>query len=166
MTSILIPCDGSANSLLAVRRALAACQRGEASMLHLLNVQPQFSSHVARFTSRASRKSLQLELAGKALAPARTLLDASGVAYGVHVDVGDKADCILEAARQLRCDRIVIGTARMSALVRAVSNSLTTQLIERSPIPVEVVPGAPAAAVVRFGVPAGLSAGMAWLWTG
>jgi nucleotide-binding universal stress UspA family protein len=166
MTAILIPCDGSANALMAVRRAFAAYRRGEASMLHLLNVQPEFSPHVMRYTSQRARRGLQRERADQALAQARALLDAQHVPYDVHMAVGDRADCILQAARRLHCDRIVIGTARASALVRAVSNSLTTQLIERSPVPVEVVAGAPAAAVVRLGVPAGIGAGMAWLWIG
>jgi nucleotide-binding universal stress UspA family protein len=35
-----------------------------------------------------------------------------------HVEVGDKADCIAEAARWLHCDRIVTGAARKGSPVR------------------------------------------------
>ena len=59
---------------------------------------------------------------------------------------------------------MLIGSERKSALVRAVENSLTNQLLERCPVPVEVVGGAPASVVERVGIPAGVGAGAALLW--
>jgi nucleotide-binding universal stress UspA family protein len=135
-------------------------------MIHLLNVQPPFRAHVARFVSRELRADFHRERADQALAEARQLLEAAGVPHQVHSEVGDKARCIADAARRLRCDRIVIGTARKSALVRAVEDSLTTRLIERCPVPVEVIGGTPAGVIERFGLPAGVGAGMALLWIG
>jgi K+-sensing histidine kinase KdpD len=69
-------------------------------------------------------------------------------------------------ASQLQCHLIVIGTSRKSSLLRALENSLTTRLIEHSHVPVEVIAGAPASAVERVGVPAGIGAGLALLWMG
>lgn len=166
MTTLLLPCDGSSNALLAVRHAIRAFRRGEAQMIHLLNVQPPFSAHIARHVSRELRADFHRERADEALAQARQLLDDAAVAHRVHTEVGDKARCIADAARRLRCDRVVIGTARKSALVRAVEDSLTTRLIERCPVPVEVIGGPPAGLIERVGVPAGVGAGVAWLWVG
>lgn len=166
MTKLLLPCDGTSNALLAARHAADAFRRGEIRMVHMLNVQPPFSVYVARHVSQALRADFHRERAHQALAQARQLLAAAGVPYQVHTEVGDKARCIADAALRLQCDRIVIGTARKSALVRAVGNSLTGQLLERCSVPVEVIGGAPAGALERVGIPAGLGAGVALLWVG
>lgn len=166
MATILLPCDGTSNALLAVQHAVDAYRRGDVLMVHLLNVQPPFSTYVARHVSGELRADFHREQADEALAEARQLLGAAGVPYRVHAEVGDKARCIADAARRLGCDRIVIGTARKSALVRAVENSLTSRLIERCSVPVEVVGGTPVGVVERLGIPAGIAAGMALLWVG
>lgn len=163
MATLLLPCDGTSNAMLAVRHAVGAFRHGDVLMIHLLNVQPPFSAYVARHIDRHVRADCHRERADAALAGARALLDDTGVPYRVHSAVGDRARCIVDAARRLRCERIVIGTARKSALVRAVGNSLTTQLLERCPVPVEVIVGAPAGALERVGIPAGVGAGMALL---
>lgn len=162
MATLLLPCDGSSSALLAVRHAVDAFRRGDVLMVHLLNVQPPFSAYVARHVSRELRADFHRERADEALVEARQLLDGANVPYRVHAEVGDKARCIADAARRLRCDRIVVGTARK----RAVEDSLTSQLLERCAVPVEVIGGAPAGALERVGIPAGVGAGMALLWVG
>lgn len=163
MTTHLLPCDGSADALLAVRHVVEAFRRGDVTLVHLLNVQPPFTAYAARHVDRRTRDEFHAERADQALAGARELLDAAGVPYRVHVEVGDRVRCISSAARRWRCDRIVIATARKGALVRAVENSLTTQLIEHCPVPVVVIAGAPASALERIGIPAGVGAGIALL---
>jgi nucleotide-binding universal stress UspA family protein len=164
MSTLLLPCDGSSSALLAVRHAIDAFRRGDVRLIHLLNVQPPFSAHVARHVGRDLREDYHSECADVALAEARQLLDAAGVPHVVHSEVGNKVRCIAEAARRLRCDRVLIGSERKSALVRVVENSLTNQLLERCPVPVEVVGGAPASVIERVGIPAGVGAGAALLW--
>ncbi len=165
-TTLLVPCDGTLNALLAVRHAIHLARNGEQMMVHLLNVQPPFSAYVARHVHRAVRADFQRERAGQALAGARALLDSAGVPGCLHAEVGDKAVCIVGAAVRLRCDRILMGTSRKSALARAVGNSLTGQLLESAPVPVEVICGSPAGALERVAIPAGVGAGMAWLLIG
>lgn len=166
MTTLLLPCDGSPNALLAVRHAIRAGRSGEARMIHLLNVHPPFSAHIARHVSRELRADFHRERADEALAEAQRLLGDAAIPNQVHAEVGDKARCIAEAARRLRCDRVVIGTASKSPLVRAVQNSLTSRLLEDCPVPVEVVVGTPAGVIERVGIPAGVAAGVALLWMG
>ena len=163
MSILLLPCDGSSSALLAVRHAIDAFGRGEVRLVHLLNVQPPFSAYVARHVDRELREDYHRERADVALAEARQLFDAAGVPHVVHSEVGNRVRCIAEAARRLRCDRVLVGSARRSALVRAVENSLTNQLLERCPVPVEVVGGARASVVERVGIPAGVGAGAALL---
>lgn len=164
MPRVLLPCDGSANALLAVRHAMLLLRADASLQLDLLNVQPPFCAYIARHSSREDRMDFHREQAEKALAPARALLDAAGVAYRVHMDVGDKASCIVDAAQRLRCDRILVGTARKSSLVRAIEGSLTVRLIERTQVPVEVIAGAEVSTFERLGVPVSIAAGLTLLW--
>lgn len=163
MATLLLPCDGSPGALLAVRHAVTQFRRGEVRRVHLLNVQPPFSPYVNRHVDRGLRAEFQRERSDRELAEARRLLAAAGVPHVAHREVGDKADRIAEMARQLHCDRVLIGTTRKSALVRAVEHSLTSQLLENCPVPVEVIGGAPAPLIERVGIPAGVGAGLALL---
>ncbi|MDO9114185.1 MAG: universal stress protein [Polaromonas sp.] len=160
MSRVLLPFDGSPNSLYGVRHVAREFMKNRALEIHLLNIQRPFSSQVARFTSRQDRMAFHQEQARKALEPARQALDRSGIAYTVHIEVGERADCIADAARRLRCDRIVMSTARKSSLVRWVEDSVTNQVIERATVPVEVIAGDAASSLERVGIPAGVGAGL------
>jgi len=166
MATLLLPCDGTPNAMIAVRHAVQSFRAGNVQMVHLLNVQSPFSAYVTRYTHRDMRSDFHRERADEALAQARQLLDSNGVPHHVHTEVGDKVRCIADAARRLNCDRILIATARKSALVRAVENSLTNRLLENSSVPVEVIGGAPAGVLERVGIPAGVGTGMVLLWVG
>ena len=132
MATLLLPCDGSSNALLAVRHVVDAFRRGDVLMVHLLNVQPPFSAYVARHVSRELRADFHRERADEALARgAAVARDGRRPSPRPHRSRGPP-DCIADAARRLRCDRIVVGTARKSALVRAVENSLTDRVLERA----------------------------------
>ena len=100
-----------------------------------------FSSYVARFTSRKSRQDYHREQAEKALAPAREMLDRHSIPYAVHVETGDRATLITAAARRLRCDEIVMATARKNSLTRLVESSVTDRVLKLTPVPVEVIAG-------------------------
>lgn len=166
MTTLLLPCDGTPNALLAVRHAAEMFRRGNVQMIHLLNVQPPFSAYIAKHVNRDLRADYHRARSGEALGKARKLLEAAGVPHCVHSAIGNRVDCIANAAGRLGCDRVVVGTARKSPLVRALGNSVTSRLLERCPVPVEVICGGPASALERVGIPAGVVAGAALLWVG
>lgn len=160
MSRVLVPSDGSPNSLHGVRHVAQEFMKNRDLEIHVLNIQPPFSTYVARFTSRQARMEFHQEQAAKALESARQALDRAGIPYNVHTEVGDKADCIAAAARRLRCDRIVMSTARKSSLVRWVEDSVTNQVIERATVPVEIVVGDAASSLERVGIPAGVGTGL------
>lgn len=164
MVRVLVPLDGSPDSQYGVRYVVSEFMKNRDLEIHVLNVQPPFSKHISDFTSRRARMEVHQEQADKALAPVREALDRSGIPYTVHTDVGDKADCIVDAVGRLRCDRIVMSTARKSSLVRLVEDSVTNQVIERTTVPVEVIAGDAASRLERVGIPAGIGAGLLVLW--
>ncbi|HQS30991.1 MAG: universal stress protein UspA [Polaromonas sp. 24-62-144] len=160
MPRVLVPVDGSPNSAYGVRHVVREFMKYRELDIHLLNVQAPFSSYVGRFASSQAQMAFHQEQSGMALAPARRLLNRFGISCNVHAEVGDTADCIADTARRLRCERIVMSSARKSSLVRWVEDSVINQVIERTTVPVEVIAGDTASNLERVGIPAGVGAGL------
>ena len=160
MLRVLVPVDGSLNSQHGVKHVAREFAKHQDIEIHLLNVQTPFSNYVTRFTTRSIRMDYHQERAKKALDPARQTLDRAGIAYTVHAEVGDKADCIAETARRLWCDHIVMSTSRKSSLARWIRNSVTNQVIARARVPVTIVAGEADSLMDHLGIPAGLGVGL------
>ena len=155
MLKVLVPVDGSANSLRAVRHAIGEYQRHHELEIHLLNVQPRLSRYVTKFLSRADRESWQQEHATAAMASAKTLLADAGVPHEAHAATGDSAGEICRAATRLNIHHIVMGTARKNSVTRMIEDSVTNRVLEATPVPVEVVAGDAVSKWERWGVPMG-----------
>jgi YjbE family integral membrane protein len=152
---VLIPVDGSANAAHALRHVVRRHVAGPLEV-HLLNVQAPFSRHIAQFVPSRTREAYHREQAEKALAPARALLSRHSIQFTEHLRLGDKAPTIAEEAKRLRCDRIVMATARQGSLLRMLQASVTSAVLDRTRIAVEVIAGNRLPAVERYGVPAGI----------
>jgi nucleotide-binding universal stress UspA family protein len=163
MVKVLVPVGGAGGGTLAVRHALAEFMKGTAMEIHLLNVQPPFSRHVAQFASRRNLAEFHREQAEKALRPARELLDRHGVPCAEHVAIGRRAETIVETAKKLRCHHIVMSTARKNSLTRMVEDSVTNRVLELTPVPVEVIAGESISRLERYGIPAGIGTALAAL---
>jgi YjbE family integral membrane protein len=159
MLKVLVPIDGSANAMRAVRHTVAEYRRHHELELHLLNVQPRLSRHIARFVSRNDREGWHHDQAEAALAGARAVLAEAGVPYHPHWVVGDRATEICRAATRLDVHHIVMGTARKDSITRALEDSVTNKVLEATPVPVEVVSGDAVSKWERWGLPAGALAG-------
>lgn len=80
MLKALAPVDGSNNSLGAIRHVIKLVQGREPLEIHLLNVQPPLPRDITQFVSKQILDDYRHEEAEKALAPARVLIDAAGIA--------------------------------------------------------------------------------------
>ncbi|MCC7455705.1 MAG: YjbE family putative metal transport protein [Nitrospira sp.] len=156
MLNVLVPIDGSANSLTALRHAIAEYRRDHDLKLHLLHVQPRLSRHISRFVSRGDREAWHHERADAALAGARELLRQAEVPFEEQWCIGDRAEEICRAAQELNCHHIVIGTARKNSLTRMLEDSVTGKVLETATVPVEVVVGREVSRLERWGVPTGI----------
>jgi YjbE family integral membrane protein len=166
MLSILIPVDGSANALGAVRHALAEYQRHHVLKLHLLNVQPRLPLHVRRFFSDSACHDWAGQRAGVALAGARDLLARSGVPFESHWATGERVATICETAQRLGVHHIVLGRSRHQSITRMFEDTVTSRLLDHSPVPVEVVAGRAVSGWERWGLPTGAllaGAGLVWM---
>lgn len=163
MLKVLVPVDGSSNSRHAVRHVVSEFQSNPAIDIHLLNVQPPFSRYISRFVDRKTIKDVQNEESEKALRLVRQKLDAAGVPYAVHVGVGERAALIAQSAQRLHCDHIVMSTTRKNSLIRLFEDSVTNKVLELTTVPVVVIAGDAASKAERYGIPAGVGTGLAWL---
>lgn len=163
MTRILLPVDASVNSLQAVEHVIGRHAAGAAMEVHLLHVRVPLSRYIARFLSRSDHDAYHRQEAERALAPARDLLNCSGVPHTDHVEFGDKAETIRRVAQRLGAQQIVMGTARKNSLTRVIEDSVTNRVIQIVEVPVEVVVGRAVSPIEKIGLPAGLSVAAAVL---
>ena len=164
MLKILIPVDGSRNCQFAVKHVIKEFMNNTAMEIHLLNVQPPFNGDIARFVSRKSLHDYHRDAAEKALGPIRKMLDGLSIPYSAHAEVGERARTIADAARRLRCDHIVMSTARKNSLTRLVENSVTNKVLELTDVPVEIIAGDAVSSFERYGIPAGIGAALVLLY--
>lgn len=135
MKTILLATDGSGSSERALAFAILLAQETGAS-LEIVSVRPQWS--------RAGVGTPTLEL-GKEDAPAHAAESATtrarcaGVASTAHVLDGDTVTCIVDAARRLRAELLVVGSRGRGSLSGAMLGSVSQALVRRSPIPVTIV---------------------------
>jgi YjbE family integral membrane protein len=153
MLKVLVPVDGSSNALHAVRHVITEYQRHHELELHLLNVQPRLSRHIARFLSRGDLQAWHQDQAAAAMAGARTVLQQAGVPHQVHLAVGDRAGEICAAALRIGAHHIVMGTARKNSITRMLEDSVTNRVLEHTPVPVEVIAGEAVSKWERWGLP-------------
>ena len=134
---ILVPVDGSASSLAAVRFVVAKLVPTDAALeLHLLNVQSPLPSAASSFIDSGVVRDFHQEEGAKELAAARKLLDAAGVAYTSNTAVGDPADTIVTYADQRQCDAIVMGTRGLGPVGGLLMGSVATKVLHLTKIPV------------------------------
>jgi len=158
VVKVLVPVDGSANSLKALEHVARRYVTAHDVEVHLLHVRQPFSELIARFTSRGNREDYHHDAAEAALAPARELLTRRGVPHIDHVGLGPKAEVIERMAQELGVAKIVIGTARRNSLTRLLEDSVTHRVVSVASVPVEVVVGESVSRIDRIGIPAGVAA--------
>lgn len=148
--SVLIPVDGSANALKAVRHVIAEVRDHHPMEVHLLHVRAPFSRYVSRFIARDDQDAYHRAEAGKALEPARGLLEEAGIAYAAHIEFGERAETICRVAQRLGVDHIVIGTARKNSITRMLEDSVTSKVLELASVPIQVVVGRAVSRAERY----------------
>ena len=139
---VLLAVDGSEGAALAVRRLLALrddLSLGSALDVHVLNVQRPVSGDVARFVPGQTLDDYHHERGAKALAPARAVLEAAGLAHQVHQRVGDPGPTIAALARETASDLIVMGARGLGSHTAALLGSVAQSTIEHAAVPVLVV---------------------------
>lgn len=136
----LIPVDGSDAALNAVRYAIrAARQSGTPPEIDLINVQAPLSTDISRFINAETLAEFHRDSGDQALASARELLEASGLAHRTHVLIGEAAPAIADFAQQHGSTQIIMGARGLGSLASALLGSVTVKVVHLSPVPVLLV---------------------------
>lgn len=138
---LLLPVDGSPYAARAVEHVIGKARLAGpgAYEIHLVNVQPQLPGGITSFVSRDQVAGFHRDESAKALAEPRALLDAAGVPYQAHAEVGPLAETIVAVADRMRCDEIVMGTRGRTALADLLIGSTVTRVVHLTKVPVLLV---------------------------
>ncbi len=140
MRTILLPVDGSDNSVRAVQRAIELSKEtGDAKLLLVTAFAPIVSGNVKRFFSAEEIQAYYQEEGEKALAPAKAVLDAAGVEYESEVLVGPVAQTIADYANKRKVDNIIMGTRGLGSITGMLLGSVTTKVLNLVDMPVLLV---------------------------
>jgi len=140
MIKILVPVDGSAYALAAVRHAAFLFREHSVSEVVLFNVQPALEeSRASAFHSLADLRECERRGGEAALARACEILDDSGVRYSALIGLGKTASSIASAAESLQCDGIVLGVSLWSQIKACFGGGLPAKIVRRTSVPVTVV---------------------------
>ena len=138
---ILLAADGSPGAALALGHLLALREqlRDKDIEVHLVNVQRPLPGDVSNFVVGGTVESYRRERSDAALAQARAALHGASLAFKEHLPVGEPGPTLVELARTLGCDLIIMGTRGLGSRTGALLGSVAQATIEHSPVPVLVV---------------------------
>ncbi|NCN69904.1 MAG: universal stress protein [Betaproteobacteria bacterium] len=139
---ILLPFDGSAVALEAVRFAIRMAADGLNTSVVLANVQEPATLYelmVAHDPQVIEQVSAQA--GAHTLQPAQALLDAAGLPYESEVASGDPAHTLVDILENYGCDLVVIGASGTSTLRSALLGSVSNEVLHAAGVPVMIVKG-------------------------
>lgn len=135
---VLIPVDGSAPGNRAVEYVIASASwLKEPPQIHLLNVQWKLASgNVKLFISQDTINDYYREQGMAALAGARAMLDAAGLAYNYHIAIGTPAEAIVQYAQEQQVDQIVMNALGQGTLSELLLGSVASKVARIAKVPV------------------------------
>lgn len=140
MMKVLVPVDGSRNSLRAVRHVIDLVQKHQPMEVLLLHVEEKADAwEVRRFLKASEIRRFQVKRGEQRLEAARALLDKAGIPCKAHVAIGGVAATIVRFATRTHCDKIIMGTRGMGAVRNLIVGSIATKVIHLAKVPVTLV---------------------------
>ena len=149
---ILVPFDGSANAVEALRVAIDMAKAMNEAIV-LVNVQPSYETpHTKEFFSKQEIADFRLRKAIEVMRPGEELLQRSGVPFTAKMRVGDPREQICReargqgetgippAGREVRM--IVMGSRGLHPFLEMVLGSVSMGVLHDTPCPVLLVPHA------------------------
>lgn len=128
MRRILVSISNNAAQMQSAIAEAMAIYREEPVEVHLLNLQALIPNYAARFFKGSDLHVIQRESGMEELAPAQAILDAAGIRYTAHVEIGRSAETIVSVARKIGCDRIVMGQAGQADFAEKLFGTLASQV--------------------------------------
>ena len=127
MSTVLLPIEEGRDASSAIDHVIELA-RHEPVRVYLLNVRTPLPSYVARFIPAAERRAFHHENGMRAMREAITRLDEAAIVHHEEVRIGNKAETIVEFAREKRCVEIVVDGAENGFLAGLGLGSIRAQL--------------------------------------
>ena len=138
MLKVLVPVDGSDNSLRTVQFVIEkAALYKEPLEIHLLSVQRPFPGTIRGVREQADQYHHDEGI--KALAAARKLLDEAGLKYLYHISVGEPGEIIAHFVKEKQIQQVVMGTRGAGAVANMLLGSVATKVLHLVEVPVLLV---------------------------
>jgi len=141
--TILIPTDGSDGANEALRHGIDLAEKYDATVHLVYVVDEGVFGHYGGVDAIEHAEEALEDAGERALHAARERVEASSLPVEVHVERTTPHEGIVDAARQVGADLVVMGTERRSEEYRHVLGSVTERVIRASPVPVHVVKAEP-----------------------
>jgi nucleotide-binding universal stress UspA family protein len=93
----------------ATARVVARLQARESLRVHILAVCTPPSGHARFFLRGLDVRAMQQDEGEEALQPLRAALEAEGVSFRTHVEIGPWLETVARFAREISCSRVVLG---------------------------------------------------------
>ena len=141
ISRVMVAVDASDAAARAVARVIALRDELRSGKLdvHLINVQRALPGDVTRFVAQENVSEYFKEKFDENTAKARALLDAAGLAYKSHAEVGAPGERIAEVAQAEGCNLIAMGTRGLGTHTGALLGSVAQAAIEHASMPVLLV---------------------------
>jgi nucleotide-binding universal stress UspA family protein len=137
---ILVPVDGSAQALDAVRHALRLRQDGLNASFVLATVQePTYLYEMVLAPDADVLERVSGAVGSRALAGAEALFEAAGIAYEREIGSGEPVPALIAMAERHGCDAIILGARGLGALRSALMGSVSQGVLKASRLPVTIV---------------------------
>jgi len=138
---LLIPLDGSDSSLKAARFGLRLAHREGATVLAVHVVDEENAADLASYANTPLEEIVaRMRRSGEGyLEPVREWARSQGVHLATEVRVGVPHRVLLELAKELKADLIVMGTVGRRGPRRVLIGSVTERIIVHASVPVLVV---------------------------
>lgn len=137
---ILLPVDGSAVSLEAVRFAIRMAKDGLETSVVLANVQePATLYELVVAHDPQVIEQVSAAAGNHTLEPAEALLKEAGISYECEVASGDPAHTLIDILERFGCDLVVMGASGTSTLRSALLGSVSNEVLHSASVPVMIV---------------------------
>lgn len=137
---ILVPIDGSAQSLHAARFALRLRSQHLSSTFVLATIQePTYLYEMLLAPGSDALDNVLGVVGSRALEAAEALFRAADVAFERELGSGDAAAALIAIAARFQCDMIVMGARGLGYLRATLLGSVSQGVLNESQIPVTIV---------------------------
>lgn len=137
---ILLPVDGSAVALEAVRFAIRMAQAGLETSFVLANVQePATLYELVVAHDPEVIEQVSAAAGAHTLLAAEALVKEANIPYESEVASGDPAHTLIDILERYGCDLVIMGASGMSSLRSALLGSVSNEVLHAAGVPVMII---------------------------